>query len=116
MSHQPFGDKERFNILKLKSTSPFSNCFFSEECIIMHRNVIIVKTVRLQRCCLLMPAFQKAALPKIKEESEIIEVIGIFWQMTFQRKISFFPNLKMPLVKNVSLMEINVEKKIGIFF
>lgn len=55
------------------------------------------------------------ALPKIKEESEIGEVVEIFWQMTFQRKIAFFPNLQMPIMKNVSLMQINGEKKSGSF-
>lgn len=84
----------------------------------MHRNVIIVKAVHLQRChkcCFIVPAFQKAALTNMKEESEIVEVVRIFWQITFQRKISFFPNPKMPIMKNVSLMQINVEKKMGSF-
>lgn len=62
----------------------------------MHRNVIIAKPVCLQRChkCLLVPAFQKAALSKIKEESEIVEVVEIFSQMAFQRKIYFFTDLQ----------------------
>lgn len=35
--------------------------------------------------------------------------------MTFQREIAFFPNLKMPMMKNVSLMQIHVEKKMRVF-
>lgn len=44
----------------------------------------------------------KAALPKIKEESEIIKIVGVFWLMPFQRKLSFFLNLKMPIKKKSS--------------
>jgi len=80
VSHQPFHDKEWFNNLNLKFASPLSNCVFSEVCIIIHRNVIAVKTWRMQRCrkCLLTPAFQKAALSQTEEESEVLEIVGIF--------------------------------------